>query len=285
MVGQYLIAFRETLEAALIVAIILAYLHRTERRPLSRYVWYGVSTALVLALVLGLSLWLLFGGISESAQVLFEGGAALLAVAVLTWMIFWMATKGREIQTEIERSIASLTTRGTLLGLALFSFIAVFREGLETVLFLTPFLIDSTVPTLIGTALGIGSAIVLSYALFVLGMRISLGRFFYYTSILLVLIAGGLFGYGVHELIEYAELGGVELGWLGKYAYTLNIPPGSIFHHTGAVGSIFAVMLGYTVRAEWARLIVQVVYLAVFLPLIIRVYRHTSISSARVIEN
>ena len=72
----------------------------------------------------------------------------------------------------------------------------------------------------------------------------------------------------------------MQLGWLGDYAYVLNIPKDSILHHKGAVGSIFAVMLGYTVKAEWARVIVHIAYLAVALPLVIRVYRKGGDQSA-----
>lgn len=280
MIGPYLLTFREGLEAAMIIAIILAYLNKTQRDFLSRYVWYGVGFSIVLSLILGVASWLLYGAIPKSAQVLFEGGAALLAVVVLTTMIFWMATKGRELRTEIEQRVKAIATRGAILGLVSFSFIVVFREGLETVVFLMPFLVDNAGRTLIGAGLGMGSALILSFAIFVFGMRINLGKFFYYSSLLLILLAGGLFGYGVHELIEYWNLSGVQLGWLGNYAYVLNIPTDSILHHKGAVGSIFAVMLGYTVKAEWARVIVHIAYLAVALPLVIRVYRKQGSQSA-----
>ncbi len=280
MTGSYLLAFREGLEAALIVAIILAYLNRTQRGYLSRYVWYGVGSAMVLALILGVSSWLFSCAIPKSAQVLFEGGAALLAVVVLTTMICWMATKGREFQTEIEQRVKAIATRGAVFGLVSFSFVVVFREGLETVVFLMPFLVANTGTTLIGAVLGIGSAIILSFAIFAFGMKINLGKFFYYTSLMLILLAGGLFGYGVHELMEYWKLSGAQLGWLGNYAYVLDIAKDSIFYHKGAVGSIFAVMLGYSVKAEWARVIVHIVYLAVALPLVIRVYRKHGSQSA-----
>lgn len=279
MIGQYLITFREVFEAALITAIILSYLYKTNRHRLSRYVWYGVSIALVTSLAIGLSIWFLYGSIPKSVQTLFEGSAALLAVIVLTSMIFWMATKGKVIKMEIERHIEVITTRGMLFGLTAFSFIVVFREGLETVLFLTPFMVNDAIPTLIGLILGTGSALVLSFVIFVLGMKIDIRKFFYFTSILLILLAAGLFGYGVHELIEYFESQGIDIGWLGKAAYDLGIPKDSVFHHKGIVGSIFAVMFGYTVKAEWARVIVHVTYLAIFLPLILWIYRKPATQS------
>jgi len=273
MLGQYLIAFREVLEAALITSIVLAYLARTGRNPLSRYVWYGVFSATVASVVLGTSIWLAYGTLSKSVQVLFEGVAALIAVVVLSSMIYWMATKGKELKVEVERRLEVIATSGAALGLVSFAFIAVFREGLETVLFLTPFLVTDTVATVAGLFLGTLTSLALAYGIFVVGMKINIRRFFYFTSILLVLLAGGLAGYGVHELIEYSEFAGTGLGWLGSPAYVLSVPSDSPFHHKGVIGSIFAVMFGYTVKAEWLRLIVHFGYLALVLPMVIWVYK------------
>jgi high-affinity iron transporter len=261
------------LEAAIITAILLSYLRRIGKYRLSRYVWYGVYLAVVTSLVLGAFIWFAYGALPETLQLLFEAMAAYLAVAVLTSMIYWMAIKGRYIKRKMERGIEAIVTRGEILGLVSTSFIVVFREGLETVLFLTPFLLDDTVGTLAGLAIGTASAIILSYGIFIAGVKINLRRFFYFTSILLVLLAGGLAGYGTHELLEYCEEKGVGLGWFAKPAYALNIEKESPFHHKGVIGSIFAVILGYTVKAEWGRLIVHLVYLGIALPLVIWVYR------------
>lgn len=273
MIGQFLIAFREGLEAALVTAIVLAYLTRTGRKHFNRYVWYGVYLATAASLVLGAAIWLVYGILSEAVQVLFEGSAALLAVVVLSSMIYWMAIKGSEIRTEVERRIENIATLGATLALVSFSFIVVFREGLETVLFLTPFLVADVIATLTGAFLGILASLALAFAMFLVGVRIDIRRFFYFTSVLLVFLAGGLAGYGVHELIEYAELSGIKLGWFAEIAYNLNIPSNSVFHHKGAVGSVFAVMFGYTVEAEWGRLIVHLAYLATALPLVLRAFR------------
>jgi high-affinity iron transporter len=100
-------------------------------------------------------------------------------------------------------------------------------------------------------------------------MKINMRKFFYFTSVLLVLLVGGLAGYGVHELVEYSVDSGIELGWFGEYAYTLDIPSDSPFHHKGIVGSVFAVMFGYTVRAEWIRVTIHLTYLTIALSLVI----------------
>lgn len=273
MIGQFLLAFREVLEAALITAIILAYLTRTKRESLVRYVWYGVFLAVAASFIFGAFVWLLYGGLSGPEKALFEGVAALFAVLVLSSMIYWMASKGQKLRMELEKRVKEIVTRGATLALLTFSFIMVFREGLETVLFLTPFLLDDAFGTLFGASLGAGAAMILAYAVFVAGMRINMRKFFYFTSILLVLLAAGLTGYGVHELAEYSEDTGIELGWLGEYAYNLNVPSESPFHHKGVIGAVFAVMFGYTVKAEWIRVILHVGYLVIALPLVFRVYR------------
>ncbi len=274
MIGQFLLAFREALEATLIAAIILAYLKRSKRYPLTKYVWYGVCIAVVASVVFGVLIWYLYGSLVGPIKALFEGVAALFAVSVLSSMIYWMVTKGKEIKMEVEKRMKAMVTQGATLALTSFSFVVVFREGLETVLFLTPFLADDVVGTLVGASLGIMASIALAYAIFVVGMKISIREFFHFTSILLVLLAGGLAGYGVHELAEYSEEVGIELGWLGEPAYILDIPRESLFHHKGVIGSIFAVMFGYTVNAEWARVIVHSAYLIIMLPLVIYVYRN-----------
>ena len=273
LLGQYLITFREVLEAALITAIIMSYLIRSHRQCLVRYVWYGVIVAIIASLGLGVFIRLAYGALAESSQLLFEALAAFAAIAVLSSMIYWMVTKGRYIRQEMERRVEAATAQGTIIGLISIAFIVVFREGLETVLFLTPFLLQDAVATIAGMAVGIVTALILSYGIFMAGMKINLRNFFYFTSILLILLAGGLAGYGTHELIEYAEETGAQLGWLAQPAYSLGIQSDSLFHHKGIIGSIFAVMFGYTVSPEWARLIVHITYLAIMLPVVVWIYK------------
>lgn len=272
MLGQYLIAFRESFEAALVTAIILSYLARNKRLSLARYVLYGASSAIVLSISLGAAVWFIYGILSETFKLLFEALTAFIAVVVLSSMIYWMASKGRRLREEMERKVEVAASRGTVVGLALLGFILVFREGFETLLFLTPFLLSDALGTLVGTSLGALTAVSLAYSVFILGMRINLQRFFYFTSMMLILIAGGLMGYGTHELLEYYEENGLEAGWLSQPAYDLNIPTESLLHHKNLVGSVLGVMLGYTTSAEWARVILHASYLAVTLPLTIRAY-------------
>ncbi len=226
--------------------------------------------AIFTSFILGIFIFLIYGGISNSSKELFEGITAIVAVGVLTSMILWMAIKGKEIKFEVEQKLDSFFTSGMILGLVSFSFVAVFREGLETILFLTPFLVEDMTGTIFGAIIGLATSLSFSYMIFIAGLKINIRKFFYFTSILLVLLAAGLVGYGVHELIEYS--GGTGMGWFGEYAYNLNIPEGHILHHKGAIGSIFAVMFGYTVKAEWGRILFHLLYLVIFLPLVLWFY-------------
>jgi high-affinity iron transporter len=276
MLGQYLITFREALEAALVMAIILSYLVRSRKKSLIRYIWYGLFLAMVASFSLGAFIWFSYRGLPEMYEPLFEGIAKFVAVAVLSTMIYWMAIRGKHIKQEMEERLETITSRGTIIGLVSLGFVVVFREGLETVLFLTPLLVEDSIATGIGMSAGIITAILLAYAIFVVGIKINLQKFFYFTSIMLILLAGGLAGSGVHELLEYSEKAGFAAGWLATPAYALNIPVGSPFRDEGIIGSILAVLFGYTISAEWARVIVHVAYLAIALPLVIWIYREQS---------
>jgi high-affinity iron transporter len=266
------LTFREVLEAALLSAIILAFLVKTGRVHLARYAWFGIYGAIAASFGLGGAIWILYGILSKANQVLFEGVAALIAVGVLTSMIYWMAVKGRTLKAKVEGRVEAAISRGAILGLASLTFVLVFREGLETVLFLTPFLVQDTGQTLLGASLGLVAGTALAYAIFRMGLKLDLRKFFYFTSILLILLAGGLFGYGIHELIEYGKLQGTDFGWWGQAAYVLPIASDSLLGHKGAIGSVLSVMFGYSVNPEWARVIGHASYLGVTLPLVIIIY-------------
>jgi len=273
MLGQFVITLREGFEAGLIIGIMIAYLIRTNRNNLVKYVFSGSYLAIILGIIIGAFVFLIYGTLSRSFQLLFEALAAYLAVAVLTTVILWMITKGKTIKKEIESKIEISITKGTMFALASFAFVVVFREALETVLFLTPFILIAFQDTIIGTILGILFALFLSYGIFKLGMKINIRRFFYFTSIIIILLAGGLAGYGTHELIEYLEDSNVQLGFWAEKAYDLKISKDDLLHHKNVIGSIFAVMFGYSVSMEWLRLIVHLTYLSIFIPVTIIMYR------------
>jgi len=197
------IGLREGIEAALIVGLIAGYLSKTDRGSLNRYVIVGGILAVFASIAAAGLLVALSIGFEGTAEQLFEGITAIAAVAVLTFMIFWMMKASVEIRRHFQDRIDNVAGRGEVFGLIGFAFVAVFREGLETALFmLGAASATTTTDAVAGVALGIGIAVLLALALPRLYIRVSLKRFFQVTSVILILFAAGLFARGVHELQE-----------------------------------------------------------------------------------
>ncbi len=273
-----LITFREALEAALIVAIIVSYLGKVGKSKLSRYAYLGSGAAIILSLVLGFLVQSLYGGLSEVAAQLFEGIASITAVAILTYMIFWMTGHSRRIKGELHDKIDVAIGRNELYGIASLAFVAVFREGLETVLFLSTMFIQDAAGTLMGVI--VGGTIVLGLAVLLIRgtYKLNLKRFFGYTSILLVVFAAGLSGYGVHELIEAGEGMGFDFGVLGEKPFDINPPLNPdgnypLLHEKGVLGSILKALVGYDGNPEWLRIVVYLGYWLVVGSYVYRSYR------------
>ncbi|MCK5625942.1 FTR1 family protein, partial [Candidatus Bathyarchaeota archaeon] len=163
MIASFIITFREALEAALIVAIILAYLGKVGRKDLKKYLYLGTVLAIITSLILGAIVLTVYGGLPTGVEKLFEGAASVTATVVLTYMIFWMAKNAQKIRGELQEKIDIAITSGYIFGITSLAFVAVFREGLETVLFLTTLVATDPFGTLIGALLGISIVLVLSF--------------------------------------------------------------------------------------------------------------------------
>ena len=153
MLASLLITLREGLEAALIVGIVLGVLRKMGYTDRSRPVWAGVLAAVVVSVAAGLALNALGVAFEGRGEEIFEGVAMLLAAGVLTWMIFWMQRQGRQIQAELELDVRRAATASSAWALFSLAFVAVGREGIETVLFLTAAAFSATpAQTLLGGA-------------------------------------------------------------------------------------------------------------------------------------
>jgi high-affinity iron transporter len=237
MTAAFFITLREGLEAALIVGIIGAYLVKLERRDAIRTVWVGVGAAIALSVVVGIAVVATVGRLPLVIQEGIEGVAAVIAVVVLTWMLFWMRRQGRAMKGELEHGIDAALAGGSLIALAGLAFVSVAREGLETVLFL--FAIGSSsgpiVPTLLAGLAGLAVAAGIGYALFAAGIRIDLRRFFNITGIVLIFVSAGLIAFAVHEFGE-AQL-------ITNTGTAFNL--GAILPESSPLGAVLAGLFGY----------------------------------------
>jgi high-affinity iron transporter len=260
-----LITFREALEAALIVTIMITYLRKIGKQELNKYSYLGAGAAMLASLLVGVSLQTFYGGLSKVGEQLFEGIASLTAVLVLTSMIFWMTKHSKEIKGELEGKIDQAITQREVYSIAALSFVAVAREGLETVLFLTTTFVQDQIGTIVGAVIGIAVVLLLSVLLMKGTVNLEISRFFKVTSILLLIFGAGLAGYGVHELIEAGEGSGLDFGILGEKPFDINPPVDPdgnypLLHEKGVIGSILKALVGYDGNPEWLRIIVYLGY-------------------------
>ena len=201
--AELIIMFREVLEASLIIGILYTYLKKSNNEDSIKMLWGGVGTAIFLSIVASVLFQIIAGGFEGSASKIFEGIVMIIASVVLTTMIIWMA-QNKNISEDLENKAKQSLSSGLKYGIFTLAFVAVFREGVEIILFLYAIGIKdgiSIFPSVIGTILGL----LAGYAIFVQGVRIPLKQFFNVTSVFLIFVAAGMLTYGVHEL----ESGGV----------------------------------------------------------------------------
>lgn len=211
MLATYLIGLREGLEAALIISILVAYLVRTDRRSALPWVWAGVAIAVAMSIGVALILNLTSSVLSDTAEKLFAGIMSFVAVAMVTWMVFWMKSASRTIANDLRGTLDQAFAMGVG-AVATMAFVSVAREGLETAVFFFS-LTNSTEGgsrAIAGLALGLATSAAIGWLLYRGAVRINLSTFFRFTGLLLILVAAGVLTYGVHELQEVGVLPGED---------------------------------------------------------------------------
>lgn len=249
---------REGIEAALIVGIVASYLVRSGRREWLPALWIGVGLACAVSLAAGALLDILIGELPQRGQELFEAVIGLIAAAMLTSMVFWMRKAARSIKGELQAGVDAALA-GSHQGLALvgLAFLAVVREGLESVFFLLAIVQQSSgwAPA-IGAGLGIGLAAVIGYAIYALGVKLNLRSFFRWTGILILFVAAGLVANAVRSLHEAGLWNHLQ-----QSVYDL----GTVLPADGALGAVLSGFFGYQERAVLGEVIA---YLAFLVPML-----------------
>jgi high-affinity iron transporter len=202
--GNYLIGLREGLEASLVVCILIAYLVKTGRKDALKPIWMGIGVAIALALGFGCALEFGSQELTFEAQEALGGSLSIVAVGLVTWMVFWMRRTARHLKSELHGRLDAALAMGTG-ALVATAFLAVGREGLETALFVWASVhaaSDGTPRPLIGVALGLATAVFLGWLFYRGALKINLAKFFTWTGGMLVVVAAGVLAYGVHDLQE-----------------------------------------------------------------------------------
>ena len=252
MLAAGVIAFREGLEAALIISIVMGYLVKIGQNRQIRLAWVGAGAALVLSAVLAVGINLLGTELKGKPEQIFEGTTMFLAVLVLTGMIFWMRVQARSLKGSLEREVRAAVASGQALAILGVAFLAVFREGVETALFLAAAAFaGNAMGTLVGTLIGLAGAALVGWLLYISAVRLNLRLFFNVTSVLLLFFAAGLFGLAVHE---FQEAGLLPLTI--EHVWNLN----AIIDENSPLGLILKALFGYNGAPSLLEVIGYLVY-------------------------
>jgi high-affinity iron transporter len=263
VVATFVIFLREGIEASMIVAILLAYLDKIGQRSQFRAVFAGVAAAMVLVLAGGVAAYTLLTDYAGSrTQTIFETATYLLAAAVLTYMTFWMRNHARGLSGDLRaRANAALDGRARW-GLGLLAFQSVGREGLETMVFTLAIVFASSGRGVIaGGVAGLVVALGFAFALYKLGVKINIGRFFSVVGALLMVFAAGILADAVENL--------QALGWIPAWGRPLWDTAG-ILSENGTLGDIFHTFFGYAQRPSALQVGVYALYLLVAVGLFLR---------------
>jgi high-affinity iron transporter len=263
-----LTGLREGVEAALIIAIICAYLARTGNQRHLGVVLLGAGGAIVLSAVLGFVLYQTVGGLEEPYEQIFEAATLLLAAAVVTWMLFWMRRQARSVKGDLHAAVDRALGQDSVTALGVLAFVAVIREGLETSLFLVGQANSAkqdAIFVLVGALIGLAAAAVLGVGFYQGSRRLNLATFFRWTGVGLIFIAAGLLSTAVHELIE---IGVIPFG-----TQTLFDLSGVLPHDPAAgnlVGQFLRALFGYSATPEVTTFVAWLAYIVVVLALFLR---------------
>ncbi|NUR89950.1 MAG: iron transporter [Nonomuraea sp.] len=262
MFASYLIGLREGLEATLVVSVLVAFLVKSDRKDKLPHVWTGVLGAVALSIGFGAVLTFTAANLGHAGQELFDAITSLLAVVFVTWMIFWMRRAARGLSKDLRGKLTDALEMGSM-AVVVMAFLAVAREGLETALLFFASVQGATTSAqpLVGISLGLLTSVLIGYGLYRSAVRINLTTFFKWTGLLLILVAAGIFKYGVHDLQEANLLPG-----LSTYAFDISgvLPADSWY------GTVLAGMLNITPTPSVLEAVAWLLYLVPTLFLFLR---------------
>lgn len=281
MLIALLIMLREGIEAALIVGIVASFLKQSGHSELMPKVWLGVFLASVMCLGIGYGIHSATGEIPQKEQELVVGAIGLVAVAMLTYMILWMKKAARSMKQHLQDSVQSALNRGSGQGWALvgMAFLAVAREGLESVFFLLAVFNQSPTAAMpLGAVLGLAASAVVGWLIYQGGVRINLARFFRWTGVFLIFVAAGLTSGAFRALHE----AGVWNVWqVNPFDWSSHTPLdwSHVLHEDSPLGVLLGGFFGYTDHPVLSDFILYFAYLIPVLFLFLRGSKPAAVSS------
>ncbi|WP_217133662.1 iron uptake transporter permease EfeU [Leucobacter chinensis] len=284
--ASFLIGLREGLEASLIIGILLAYVTKLQRGEVKKKIWLGVWLAVGICLALGALFTFGRYGLSFVAQEIIGGSMSLLAVAMITWMVFWMMGAGGKLKHELEQGVDAALAIGTGWAIFWFAFVTVAREGIETTLLLWGWAGDPL--AFAGAITGIVIAAAIGVALNRGALRINLRVFFAWTGAFLIIVAAGVLAYGIHDLQEATVLPGPFSGrpitptnfrtgevltgfegpfWLAAYPFGWAFNVEGVIEPSGTLATFLKGIFGFVPQMSWLEVSAWALYIGIVFPL------------------
>ena len=276
--NEFIITFRECLEASLIVGIIYTVLHKNDLTAEKRVLWYGVIASLAASVIVGILLTSINQSVGNTSyEKAFEAVFMYITAGILFYVIFWLA-KHVSDREEIENSVKNAIA-GSGFALFLLVFFSILREGFETALFLIASVTNTGGFSYLGFFLGMILAVLLGYLVVIQGKKVNLRSFFKATTLLLVFFAAGMVAYGTHEAESYLVKSGkidennITRVWNiyqpkvslenneNKIFYSFNKSKNKyyhILHDKGTVGVFLKGFFGYNSNPNWIELILWI---------------------------
>ena len=273
-----LTGLRESLQAPILIGLVLAYLARTGNARHFPMIGRGAALAIAACVVAGLILYFPLGDVHGPQEEWFEGTLMLVTAALLTWLLFRMRSQAAALRGRGGARLDLSRTDPLLWGLALLAGVALVREGFEVALFLVGQLVDAAggdtlaASGLVGGLIGVALAVAIGYAVARASLALGTDAFFRWTGIALILVAAGLVSHAVHKFIE---TGVAPIA--GEIAFDLR----GVLPHDAGVGQFLRALFGYSAQPEVAAVIVHATYAVIGLWLYLRHIRSGPMRGAR----
>jgi len=256
------LAFREGLEAVLVIVIILLYLKNTDQRFYYKYVYIGSALAIISSLIFAFVFSALFGGFSGTSEQIFEGIAFIISGIFVVTLVLWMSKEGPKMKKHLEEKVEFSIESGRVLSISILTYIIIIREGIELVLLLTGATsvgslnqVDVILGSLIGLGISVGLGLLIYYGV----KNINLSKFFKITNVILILFVAGLITYGIHELIEAGVVNPIiQEVWNIKHILPEKFPDGNPLtpEWLEIIGSLLKALFGYNANPSLLEIII-----------------------------
>jgi high-affinity iron transporter len=262
LITPLFLAFREGLEATLVLVIILIYLRKTNQRSYTKYVYMGAILAILASVLFAFVFSLVFGGFTGTLEEIFEGTTFIISGILIVTLILWVSKEGPKMRANLEEKVEQSIQREKVFSISILTFVIIIREGIELVLLLTGSASIGSinqVTIILGSTMGLGLSVVIGLLTYYGIRTIDLSKFFKATNIILILFAAGLITYGIHELIEAGVVNPIiNEVWNIKHILPESFPDGNPAtpEWLEIIGSLLKALFGYNANPSLLEIII-----------------------------